>query len=78
MLDSILKQGLKLLPPYRLVWFTWRPSSVLVNRFIKIQPIFDSHRRSNEDESSSQVLGVVCIVIVQKERDANIFLRKQY
>jgi hypothetical protein len=26
--------GLKLLPPYRLVWFTWRPSSVLVYRLI--------------------------------------------
>ena len=36
----------------------------------KIQPIFDSHRRSNEDEYSSQVPGVVCNVIVQKERDA--------
>ena len=72
MLDAISKQGLKVLPTVQIsVVYMASFKSPGLSFDTKIQSIFDSHTRSNEDESSAQIIpGVVCIVIVQKERDA--------
>ena len=74
MLDAISKQGLKVLPTVQIsvVYMASFKCPGLSFDIKNIRSIFDSRRRSNEDESSAQIIpGVVCIVIVQKREGCN-------